>query len=142
MPGVRPRGAELVERVAHALRDLTMLNETPAASSFDPKSRSGKPESASPRTLDTLLDRYEARLNRWCADVEAAVLKERKGQADANGQLPALTAKQEEFWLIDSCRGLDYRAAAEKTGLAEQSVWRMRLAAGLDPRDGEERAAS
>lgn len=138
---MRPRGAELVERVAHALRDLTMLNETPAATSFDPKSRSGKPESASPRRLDTLLEHYERRLSRWCAEVEAAVQKERKGQADEQGQLPTLTAQQEEYWLIESCRGLDYRQAAERTGLNEKSVWRMRLAAGCDPRTGEERAA-
>lgn len=138
---MRPRGVELIERAAHALRELTMLAEGPVTD-FDAKPRGGKPESDAPPRLGTLVDHYEARLARWCTEVEAAIRKERKGQADGNGQLPALSAQQEEYWLIEGCRGLDYREAAERTGLDPTVVWRRRLAAGVDPRKGLERAAS
>lgn len=126
----------LTERVDAALHELALLNETPASASFDARVRGG--ESAGPQPVDTALDYFVRRLERWASDAEARIASERKGQADAVGQVPPLTIDQKRYYLLHSGEydGVGYQRAAEKLGMDPRRVYDMRKQAARDPRTG------
>lgn len=124
------------DHVDHLLAELELLNETKASASFDAKIKGG--ESAGPQPVDTALDYFRRRLERWLSDVEKRLHEERKGQADEMGQVPDLTPEQKRYYLLHSgdYDGTEYRKAAEALGLDARRVYDMRKQVGLNPRNG------
>jgi DNA-binding NtrC family response regulator len=123
-----------------------MLNETPVrGEGFEATGpvSGGKPEATMLQPNPTELDHFERRLERWCKDAEQRVKEQRKGQANNSGQIPDMTQEQKRYYLLHSgdYHGVEYRKAAASLGMNEQSVYDLRKRLGLNPRNGQRRAA-
>lgn len=130
---------DLVTRVGRALQSLAMLSEARTAKLEKDKVSSGKPGSGDVQPVDTELDHFERRLERWCRDAEDRVRRQRKGQADEDGQLPKLQGDSKAYWLIQQYEGVEYRDAAQDSGYPPQRVRELRVAAGREANYGRVR---
>jgi hypothetical protein len=142
---------DLADRVNRVLTDLSMLIETPAPLAFDLRvgGKGGKAEDKPPpsvgRTeLEGMLGLHArcktpSDLQEWCDEAEGRVQHVRKGQADALGNLPKLSAAQEATWHWDDIKrheGQDARTVAAELRLDPDVVKRVRLAKGVTAKYG------
>lgn len=130
---------DLLHRVHGALQALAMLSEARTAKLEKDKISTGKAGSGDVQPVDTELDYFESRLEKWCRDAEERVRRQRKGQADESGQLPKLQGDSKAFWLIHEYEGVEYRDAAARTGYPPQRVRELRVAADREANYGRVR---
>lgn len=127
---------ELVGRVRSILAKLELLSEGRTSGGFDKPVVSGSTEHDGPKGERSLFDIGVAHLERWCKVQEAKI-----EQMVGNTRRPALNPTQKRYWAVQEYEGLDYRTAAEKAGVSEQTMWKWRVEMEREPRKGLPKAA-
>lgn len=134
----------LEDKMRDLLAEASVVAEAKASAMSQPTSH-GKPGSAILASEGpSLYDRLERRFMACATDAEkqAAVDWATDEVKKAKRQEPKeLTSRQKEYWVLVDSQGKDYRDVAASEGLREETVWRMRVEAGYEPRRGRPKAA-